>query len=86
MTYFMDFIQNLTKKGNTGVLIYLILNAFIVVTIFSMVQPGITGTIFGIVAYALSIAIALSPAGEWLLRVQTGCKRIKRKKNRALAE
>ena len=78
MTYFMDFIQNLTKKGNTGVLIYLILNAFIVVTIFSMVQPGITGTIFGIVAYALSIAIALSPAGEWLLRVQTGCKRIKR--------
>ena len=46
MTYFMDFIQNLTKKGNTGVLIYLILNAFIVVTIFSMVQPGITGTIF----------------------------------------
>ena len=78
MTYFMDFIQNLTKKGNTGVLIYLILNVFIVVTIFSMVQPGITGTIFGIVAYALSIAIALSPAGEWLLRVQTGCKRIKR--------
>lgn len=32
----------------------------------------------GIVLYAISIAMALSPLGEWILRLQTGCKKIKR--------
>ena len=33
----------------------------------------------GIALYAVSLAIALSPVGEWILRLQAGCKQIKRK-------
>ncbi len=32
--------------------------------------------VYGILAYAVSLVLALSPIGEWVLRLQTGCKRI----------
>jgi heat shock protein HtpX len=79
MTYFVDFFKNFTKKSNTGVLIYLLLNTFIVVGLFSEGFSDIQGVLFGIIAYAVSLAIALSPVGEWVLRLQTGCKTIERK-------
>ncbi|WP_459479213.1 zinc metalloprotease HtpX [Clostridium saccharoperbutylacetonicum] len=79
MTYFVDFFKNLTKKSNVGVLIYLILNTLIVVTLFSDGFRDIKGVFIGIIAYAISLIIALSPIGEWILRLQTGCKTIKRK-------
>ena len=40
----------------------------------------------GIALYAVSLAIALSPLGEWILRLQTGCKEIKRAEQRAYLE
>jgi heat shock protein HtpX len=40
----------------------------------------------GIALYAGSLAIALSPLGEWILRVQTGCKLIKREEHTAFLE
>lgn len=79
MTYFVDFVKNLTKKSNIGVLIYLILNTLIVVALFSGGFSDVKGIFIGIIAYAISLLIALSPIGEWVLRLQTGCKKIKRK-------
>lgn len=40
----------------------------------------------GIALYAASLAIALSPAGEWILRQQTGCKQIKRVEQKEFLE
>jgi len=79
MTYFIDFAKNLTKKSNIGVLIYLILNTIIVVGLFSSGFGDVKGVFIGIIAYAVSLVLALSPIGEWILRLQTGCKKIKRK-------
>lgn len=38
--------------------------------------PVPVGLLIGAALYALSLAVALSPFGEWLLRLQTGCKKI----------
>lgn len=79
MTYIVDFVKNLTKKSNIGITIYLILNTLVIVWVFSGGFSSASGILFGIVAYAISLAIALSPVGEWILRLQTGCKEIRRK-------
>ncbi|WP_315069322.1 zinc metalloprotease HtpX [uncultured Clostridium sp.] len=79
MTYFIDFSKNIAKRGKIGVLIYLILNTLIVISVFSDGFKSLSGIIYGLGAYILSLIIALSPVGEFILRVQTGCTRIKRK-------
>lgn len=81
MTYFVDFAKNLTPKKNIGVLIYLILNTLLVAWLFSGMFAGGMGIFFGILTYGISLIIALSPIGEWILRVQTGCKKITRKEH-----
>ena len=43
---------------------------------YSSNVPVPVGLLIGAVLYALSLAVALSPFGEWLLRLQTGCKKI----------
>jgi len=78
--YLIDFFKRMTRKTNIPVLIYLVLNVFII--------GGVIAALFqlqywlaflaGIVLYAVSLMIALSPVGEWILRLQTGCKKIKR--------
>lgn len=79
LLYFIDFAKTLTKQSNIGVFIYLILNTLLVVALFSGGFNSIEGVIFGVVIYVLSLVLALSPFGEWILRLQTGCKKIKRK-------
>lgn len=77
--YLIDFLKRLTDKENITVLIYLILNVVIICGIVSMFADGdlVTGSLWGILIYAVSLSIALSPIGEWILRFQTGCKEIK---------
>lgn len=76
--YLVDFIKNLTKSNNIPLFLYLILNVFLIGLIVSglFVLPEWQGLIAGIVLYVISITIALSPLGEWILRLQTGCKKI----------
>ena len=82
--YLTDFIKNLTQSNNVPVLLYLVLNIFliglIVSTLFGM--PFWQGLFDGIILYIISITIALSPVGEWILRLQTGCRRIKDEKQK----
>lgn len=82
MTYFIDFIENLLQKKNIGVIIYLVLNTLLVISIFNVgattSQEALTSTFLAIVIYIISLAIALSPIGEWILRLQTGSKKNKR--------
>jgi heat shock protein HtpX len=75
--YLFDFIKNIFKRGNIGILIYLLLNTFIIVAVLSGGFSSWQGILFGIGAYVLSLVVALSPIGEWILRRQTGCRKIK---------
>ena len=74
--YIIDFFKNLFKKSNIGVIIWLVANILLLVVLFSSGFQSVPGAIFGVVLYALSMVIALSPIGEWILRLQTGCKKI----------
>ncbi len=80
--YIIDFFKRLTRKANIPVLIYLVLNIFVIAGIISLVFNGAfafwQALLIGIVLYAISLLIALSPIGEWILRLQTGCRKIKR--------
>lgn len=81
--YLVDFFKRMTRKSNIPVLIYLVLNIFVIAAIVSFVlgggsMPFWQALLIGIVLYAISLLIALSPFGEWILRLQTGCKKIKR--------
>ncbi len=74
--YLIDFFKNLIKKSNIGILIYLVLNTVLIVAIFSGGFQSLEGVFLGLGVYLLSLCIALSPIGEWLLRVQTGCTKM----------
>jgi len=82
--YLMDFFNRLTRKSNAPLVVYLILNVFIIkfvvckLFLFSDWQ----GYALSILLYCFSLAIALSPVGEWFLRLQTGCKEIQREDQR----
>lgn len=81
--YFIDFFKRMTRKSNIPVLIYLILNVFVIAGIVFMFFGGESlpfweALLIGVGLYAISLVIALSPFGEWILRLQIGCKKIKR--------
>lgn len=78
--YLVDFFKRMTSKSNIPVLIYLVLNVFVIGAIMNMLFGGNFAVCLlgGIVLYAISLVIALSPFGEFILRLQTGCKKIKR--------
>ncbi|OEH91344.1 zinc metalloprotease HtpX [Bacillus solimangrovi] len=72
MIYIVDFVARLKHKSNIGIAVYLILNTILVIGIFGDILLGLT-------LYIISLAMALSPIGEWILRLQTGCKPLARK-------
>lgn len=73
--YIVDFAERLLRKGNIGIIIYLILNTLLVMLLFG-------DFVVGLLVYAASLVLALSPFGEWLLRVQQGCKPLARKEHK----
>lgn len=78
--YIIDFAKRMFRKANIPVLIYLILNLVIICGLMAVLSGGesVAAAIFlGLAVYAVSLMIALSPIGEWCLRLQTGCRKIK---------
>lgn len=81
--YFIDFFKRITRKSNIPVLIYLILNVLVIAGIINFVLVNETipfwqSLLIGLSLYVISLFIALSPVGEWILRLQNGCKKINR--------
>ena len=71
------------KELKISVIIYLILNLLIISWIvfnlfffFFFALNIILAILFSFVLYFISIVIALSPIGEWIMRRQLGCKKI----------
>lgn len=74
--YLFDFFKNLFKKNNIGIIVWLALNILLLVALFSNGFQSLEGGLIGVGLYVLSLFIALSPIGEWILRLQNGCKKI----------
>lgn len=82
--YIVDLGKRLFHKNNIPVLLYLVLNvfvsAFFIGLLEDMFDPQIesysTYLIHGLIAYMISLLIALSPIGEFIMRIQTGCESI----------
>ena len=75
--YILDFFKNLFRKRNIGLIIWLVLNTALIVFLFSGGFSSVGGAFLGLGIYLVSLVIALSPIGEWILRLQTGCKKMK---------
>lgn len=76
--YLFEFFKSVTRQSNIPVFIYLILNVFIIsgIVILFLGLPVWAGILAGVVLYLISLTVALSPIGEWMLRRQTKCQDI----------
>lgn len=77
--YFFDFVVRLAGSANIPLCIYLVLNVIIIgliATAFLALPVG-WGMLCGLLVYIGSIAIAISPIGEAMIRHQNNCKKIK---------
>lgn len=82
--YIVDFFKKLFQKKNASILIYLFINLIIITVAVYYMMGGpetgnpITAFLVALLVYGLSLTIALSPIGEWVLRIQAGGRKIKR--------
>lgn len=72
--------RNIFRTSNIGLFIYLALNILLIWTILSGFLFSWQALLVSIAVYAFSLLVALSPVGEWCLRMQTGCSSISKKK------
>lgn len=92
--YIIDFLKRMTRKSNIPTLIYLVLNVLLIGRITQMLfcigreegMPYWQALLIGIALYLVSLTIALSPIGEWILRLQTGCRKIEREEQKKFIE
>ncbi len=83
--YVIDFLFRLFRKSNTGTIAFLVLNIGLYIAIFGgFTMPEMIPT--AIALYLISLTIALSPIGEFIVRIQSGCKPLTRWKDKAQAE
>jgi heat shock protein HtpX len=77
--YIVDAFQRMMRKANIPILIYLVLNVFVIGGVISLLfgMQFWLALLIGVGLYAVSLAISLSPVGEWILRTQNGCKELK---------
>lgn len=88
---FVDMLYRTVQQKNWGLLIWIILNLLIIANIFALLGMAMfaevvdqdlgawIGFILGIVLYFATLGIALSPVGEFILRQQNSCRKIKNK-------
>lgn len=73
LTHMVQFLSRLFRKENITILIWLLINmSAILVTCILLCGP--VGIAVGLGLFIVSVAIALSPVGEWYLRFSSGCK------------
>ena len=82
--YIFSVLKYIFKVNNIGTIIFFLLNAAMIVGLFSGGDPERMAYI-GII-YLISVVIALSPVGEWFLSLIAGARKMRRidMKNRIL--
>ena len=89
--YLLDFMKKMIRKSNIAVMIYLVLNVFVISGLFMIIfnEKGfsfVDSLIVGLGLYTMSLVIALSPIGEWILRKHNKCQKIKNENIRQFIE
>ena len=80
--YFIDFFKKVFKLKNIGIIIWMVINLFIIIGFFPSTKAvtnasgALVTVIRGVVIYAVSVALALSPIGEAIFRAMNGCREI----------
>jgi heat shock protein HtpX len=69
-------IRNIFKKSNIGTIIFFLLNATIIIGLFAL--GGVSSLLIGAALYMLSILLAFSGFGDWVLCVMAGAKKMTR--------
>jgi heat shock protein HtpX len=83
--YIFDFFRRLFKKSNIGTILFLGMNLLLYIALFGgFTMPEMIPT--AILLYLMSLMIALSPVGEFILRFQSGCKKLSKLKNKEQAQ
>ena len=72
----IDIFLNLFKKSSIGVICFFILNALLISAIFA--GGGIEVLMVVFVLYIVSVFVAFSPLGEWILCFFAGAKKMTR--------
>jgi heat shock protein HtpX len=80
MSYVQDFLKSLMQKSKHSLVVYLIINLYVISTIISFVTgiPYWQGVLWALVIYAISLTLTFSPVGEKLLCFFNGCREINR--------
>lgn len=88
--YLIDFLKKFLRKANRTAWIYLFLNVLLIALAVFVFSPKTKtfGSAFvkGIFLYAVSVAVAMSQFGEFILRWQTGCRKIKDERQKKIIE
>jgi peptidase M48 ste24p len=80
--YFIDFFKKVFKLKNIGIIIWMVINLFIIIGFFPSTKTvtnaseALVTVIRGVVIYTVSVALALSPIGEAIFRAMNGCREI----------
>ena len=75
--YIFDLAKNLIHRKNIFAVIYLLLNIAVFVGLLSILDGfSVRLLLECLVLYIIAAFIALSPVGEWILRLTQGCERI----------
>ena len=70
--------RNIFRVSNIWVLAYIALNILLIWSVLSWFSYTWKPLAYSLLVYAVSLLVALSPIGEYILRLQTHCKPIKR--------
>lgn len=73
-----DTLSKVFKFSNIGTFIFFVLNFTLMLAVFYPYSLTPTGMIVLLALYITTIAISLSPIGEWVISVFAGAKEIKR--------
>ena len=80
--YFIDFLKKVFKLKNIGIIVWMVINLYIIISFFPTTKGVTNGSealvaiIRGVIVYAISVALALSPIGEAIFRSMNGCREI----------
>ena len=74
-----DTIAKLFKPSNIGTAVFFALNFGLILLVFAPYSFTLYGLAAILAVYALTVAVSLSPVGEWVLSVFAGAGEIKRR-------
>jgi len=72
----IDIVKNIFTKSSIGTIIFFMLNAVVIVALFS--ASGFESVITVLIIYFVSIMLTFSPIGEWVLCLMAGARKMTR--------